>query len=236
MPDDDRPFWARHQLRMAPQTKIVVTYDEELFIDGAVGLMTRWAAFTKGLMFVHAGSGLFSVALITDLVLPPEEDPFGQESVFSVHVMATDAAHVPFSEGMVVLEVKLGLFFQMALITGCRILPRIDDGFSASSSPRHVKTAGAVAAFAPRAFRRFLAGRQAFVMRIPVEIRPDVRVAGFARIASHVARRERRRALALRHQGQGGGQQQVGDEAGHTPNDTEPRRLGSRNRIRIYVG
>jgi hypothetical protein len=132
---------------MAPETKIDVTCDEELSIDGAVGLMTRCTAFAKGLMFVHEGSGLFFVALKTELVLPPEADPRGQHNVFSVQIVATAAAHVPFSKGMVELEVELRLFFQMALITDCRIIPRIDDKFSAPPSRLYVKTGGAMAGF-----------------------------------------------------------------------------------------
>ena len=48
---------------MAPQTQVVIPLDKHLFINGAVGVMTRGAALPQCFVFKHAGSRLFPVTL-----------------------------------------------------------------------------------------------------------------------------------------------------------------------------
>lgn len=77
--------------------------------------------------------------------------------------------------------------------TGIERLPRVqqrkglDRGLSAARVD--VRFAGTVAAFAPRLLGEFLAGSETLVMRIPVERRPHVGVARFARRTADESRR-----------------------------------------------
>jgi hypothetical protein len=64
---DEHASIALH-LRMAAQTQIVVRLRQHLFVDGAVRLMTRGAAFPQGFVLENKTSRLFPMTVCALLV------------------------------------------------------------------------------------------------------------------------------------------------------------------------
>jgi hypothetical protein len=60
-------------------------------------------------------------------------------------IVALDTIHLSFANGMMLWKMEFGIYFQMALITGLRIVPRVNDEFFASrSSDGNMLTGGSV--------------------------------------------------------------------------------------------
>jgi len=90
---------------------------------------------------------------------------------------------------------------------------RKSDNGRLSAVSLHVSLAGAVAALAPGMVRRLLAGGDAFEVRVLIKFRPDVGMAGFARLAAYESAGQFCRGAALRNRrwllregGQSGGE------------------------------
>src|SRR5258706_10084667 len=68
--------------------------------------------------------------------------------VHAMRVVALDAVHFAFDDGMMLREVEFGMCFQVALKTGGGVLAGIDDELAASAARHDVFAGGAVAGFA----------------------------------------------------------------------------------------
>lgn len=136
-------------LGMAFQTKVRVVFDQQFSIDRAVRAMTNGAAFAHGFVLKNKGTRLFPMTLGATFVLSRHRQAAGGfENIRAVRIVALHAIHFAFENGVVMRELKLGVRFEMALKTGGRLFPRVDDEPATRSS--HV--------FAGRAMARFATG------------------------------------------------------------------------------
>jgi hypothetical protein len=136
-------------LGMALQAQVGIILDEELAIDGAVGIVAHRAAFPHRLMLEHKWPRLLPVALRAILVEPRHGQPARWfQNVAAVRIVAFHAIHFPFHHRMALGQMKLGLGLQVALETSCRVLSRIDDEPAATASCLHMLAAGSMATLA----------------------------------------------------------------------------------------
>jgi hypothetical protein len=126
-------------LRVTLQTEIVVGLDEHFAINRAVRLMTGDAALAQRLMFVNDRFGLLSMALGTGFVQTGHRQAAGRfHDVVSMRIVALDAIHSRFNNGMMIRQIKFGVDFQMALVAACGILSGINDELASAAASLHV--------------------------------------------------------------------------------------------------
>lgn len=118
-------------------------------------------------MLKYKWTALRDVALKTGFVLTEKERasafdflrktcPASLNRAADVRVVTVGAAHLVFQNRVVMRQLKLRAHFQVALETGVRRSPRIDD-LAFVATGRDVQTSGAVTAFAAH-FLRVIAG------------------------------------------------------------------------------
>ena len=142
---DIRPL----HLHMAFQAEIIVALDKKLAIDRAVGIVAGGASVAESFVFENEWAALLAMALGTVLVQPRHgESAGGLHDVMAVGVVALDAVHHPFDDGMMLRQLEFGVDVQVALKAGGGILAGIDDEAAAAATDAHMFAGGAVARFA----------------------------------------------------------------------------------------
>lgn len=133
---------------MTLQAEGVVTLGEHLRVDGAVDVVAGGAAFADSLVVEHMRAGLLVVALGADLVDASHGQDLRLADVLAVRIVAGDAGHSSFLDGMVEGEAELGLLVDVTLEAGFGVLAGIDDEPAPAAAGVDVEAAGAVATFA----------------------------------------------------------------------------------------
>lgn len=174
---------AARGLRMTAQAEIRVRLHEHLLIDGAMRRVTGRAAFAQRFVLVHRALALLTMTRGALLVQPRHrQSARGLHHVRAVRVVALDAIHLPFTYGMVLRQVKLGVNIQVARKARLRILARIDDELPAPAADYDVFASRPMARFTTRTAQHL----RAFNMK------PRVRTGGkdarVIRVAIHTAR------------------------------------------------
>ena len=153
--DDDL---ARHGLHlgMAFQAKVVIPFHKQLLVDRAMWIVARLAAFAERLVFECERPRLIAMALRAGLIeLGHRQTSRRFLDVAPVRVVAIDAVHPFFHNGMMMRQVELRMNFQMALVTTRGVFARVHDEFASTAPAGNVLAARAVAGFAPRHARPF---------------------------------------------------------------------------------
>lgn len=137
------------RLRVALEAKIVVALDQHLAVDRAVGAVTNGAAFAHRFVLEDERLDLIAMTLCAGLVESRHgEATGGFHDVCAVRVVALDATHFAFEDGMMLREAELGVRLDVAIQTARRVLARIENKFSPATAAGDVQTAGAVTSFA----------------------------------------------------------------------------------------
>lgn len=138
-----------HVLRMAAEAEIAVTNDEQLRIDGAVGIVAGNAAFAQRGMLENERMRLRAVALGTAFVQARHRQAAGGfHNVHAVGIVALDAVHLAFDDRVMLREIEFSVRFEMALETRGGVRAGIDDELAAPAARRDMQAARPVAGFA----------------------------------------------------------------------------------------
>lgn len=151
----DKKVAARDTIRswglgVASETKIHVPLHKHLRIDGAVRVVANRAALAQGRVLEDVRPGFFTMALGAALVEARHGKPARRlHNVHAVRIVALDAIHLAFQDGVVLGQMKFRARFLMALETGFGVFAGIDDEFLEATATGHgdVLAAGAVAGF-----------------------------------------------------------------------------------------
>jgi len=136
-------------LRVAFEAEIRIAFDQKLPIHRAMRIVANRAAFAHRLVLEYERPRLLAMALRAIFILPRHRQPARRfKNVHPVRVVALDAIHLPFNNGMMLWQVELGLRLQMALETRRRVLPWVNDELAAATTGFNVLAARAVARFA----------------------------------------------------------------------------------------
>jgi hypothetical protein len=143
---DTRPL----DLRMAAQAEVRVAVNQQLSIDRSVRAVASRAPFAHRFMLEYERLGLFPVTLCATLVSPRHgESAGGSEYIHAVRIMALNAIHMAFENGMMLRQAELAMDIQVTLEAGGGVFTRVDDEFPPAAAGLDVFAAGAVAGFAP---------------------------------------------------------------------------------------
>ena len=136
-------------LRMAPQTKVVIPLEQELWADRRVRCVADGAAFAHGLMFKDKGAALIPVARGARFIqLRHGQSRRRLENIVSVRVMALDTIHPSFDDGMMIRQIQLSVDLEVTLKANRRVSPRVDDESAAPAAGGDMLAPGAMAGFA----------------------------------------------------------------------------------------
>lgn len=114
-------------------------------------IVTDCAAFAHRFMLENKWSRLFAMTLRATLVQPGHCQSAGRfEDVAAVGVVALNAIHPAFNEGMMLRLAKFSFGLQMALETSVRIFAGVYDEFAAPPANFNVFAARTMAGFASR--------------------------------------------------------------------------------------
>lgn len=139
----------RDHLGMATEAEIVVTLDEHLFIHRTVRLVADDAALAQGGVLKDHGPGFLAMALRAGFVFAGERETMrGFHDVHAVRVVALNAVHLAFDDGVMLREIELRVRLEVALEAGFGIATGIDDEFVVTAAGGDVLAAGTVAGFA----------------------------------------------------------------------------------------
>src|SRR3954465_12374318 len=93
-----------------------------------MGIVATRASFPKRGMFENERPRLLPMALRTSLIPPcHRETTRWLHDVHAMRVMALDATHLAFGNGMMLGQVEFGVNVEMALEAGLRVFSGIDD-------------------------------------------------------------------------------------------------------------
>jgi len=176
-------------LRVAFEAEIGVALDEHFGIYRAVRAMTDDAAFAHGGVFKNERTGLFAVALGAGFVLARHGETSGWfHNVHAMGVVALDAIHFAFKDGMMLREMEFRLRLLVALETGFGIFAGIDDEFLEPAASGHgdVFASGAVAGFAAALAGHFSIGNAQSRVRAGGENAGDIGMTVDTRLVAHV--------------------------------------------------
>jgi len=138
-------------LRVTLQAKVVVALDQHLRIHRTMGLMARRTAVTQRLVLEGMRPGLLAVALRAPLIQSRHsQSASGFHNVKPVRIVTLRTIHVPFRNGMVLGQIKLGMCLQVTGETRRGITAGIDDELTPTATHGRVPAARTVARFAPR--------------------------------------------------------------------------------------
>ena len=152
---DEKVSEAARTLRLgvAAQTEVRVARREHFGVDRAMRTMADGATLAHSRVLEDDRLGLFAMALGAGLVQTRHRQPAsGFHDVLTVGIMALDAVHLAFENGVVLWKMEFRLLGQMAPKASLGIFPGVDDKFSAPprATPQgHMFAPRAVAGFAP---------------------------------------------------------------------------------------
>lgn len=115
-------------LRVTAEAEIIVRLGEHFFVHRTVRLMANDAAFAQRGVLEDERPRLLAVALGAGLVVAGERQAaLGFHDVHAVRVMALDAVHLAFEDGVMLRKIELRVCLEMAGETGLRIAAGIDN-------------------------------------------------------------------------------------------------------------
>ena len=118
---------------MTAQTEVGVALNQHLAIDGSVRGVAGNATFSQRLMLEDELPGLFAVTGGTVFVQPCHREPTEWfHDVQPVWIVALDAIHLAFNDGVVLGQIELCVSLEMAFKTRGRVFAGVDDEFSAA--------------------------------------------------------------------------------------------------------
>ena len=118
-----------------------------------MGFVADHATFAQGLVLEHKWPRLLPVALRAAFVLARHSQAaFWFRDVQAVWIVALNAVHVPFIDGMMLGQPKLRFDFEMAVVARPGIFARVDDECPAPAPRFDMFAPRSVAGFAPRGF------------------------------------------------------------------------------------
>ena len=105
----------RLELRVTLETEVLIRLHEQLGIHRAVRLVANHAAFAQGRVLEREGPGLFAVTLGAGFIHPRHrQTAFGSEDIAAMRIMAMDAVHPIFEDGMMLRQLELSVRGEMA--------------------------------------------------------------------------------------------------------------------------
>jgi hypothetical protein len=138
-------------LRMAFKAEVQITLDEQLGVDAPMRAVADRAALPQRRMLKDEGPGLFPVTLSAGFAQPCHGQPAGRfVDVAAVRVMALHAIHLLLWHWVVLGEQELRLLLAMALETGRRVLPGVDDESASPAASGNMQAGRPMARFAAR--------------------------------------------------------------------------------------
>jgi len=155
-------------LKMAFETKRGVPIDEHFLVNRSMWRMTSHAALTHSLVLEHERASLGSMAFETRFVSAKESHPAAPEFLMKsgatalnrvafVRIVTIGAIHLVLENRMMMRQLKLRAYLQVALETGVRISMRIND-VAPSTARLHVFASRAVTRFASHRLRVLASG------------------------------------------------------------------------------
>lgn len=138
------------RLRVAFEAEVGVALDEQFVVNRAVRVVTHDAAFTHGLVLENKRPRLIAMAGGTGLVqLRHCQSAGGFHDVVPMRVVALDAVHLAFDDGMMMRQAEFGVRANMAAEAGFGGFAGIDDELVAAlPAGLDVLAGGAVAGLA----------------------------------------------------------------------------------------
>ena len=149
-------------LEVAFEAEGGVALHQHFAVDRAVNRVARRAAFTHRLMLENERPALRGMTLAAGLALHRRRKRSAESRVPLVRVVAVAAGHFPFHHRMMVRQVELASFVEMALEASLRILTGVDNGAVAAAT-LVMQAAGAVARFTAHVMKVWPFGLQASV-------------------------------------------------------------------------
>ena len=115
-------------LEVAFEAQGGVALHQHLAVDRTVNRVARRAAFAHRLVLENERPALRSVTFAAGLTLHRRRKRPAESSVPLVRVMTIAAGHFPFHDGMMVGQVELASFVEMALEANLRVLAGVNNG------------------------------------------------------------------------------------------------------------
>ena len=174
-------------LRMASQTKLRVSLNEHFVVDGSVRLMARCASVLHPFVDKHKGARLFAMTLRTLLVLPSKaESACLFENVSPMGIMAVDAVHLSFKDGVVLRKAKLRMFLLMAVQARLRVSAGVVDKDRFATPSLYVLATRSVARFTTAYFVKVCFFLEEPRMNAAGKLSRDFCVAVFTLLVAHI--------------------------------------------------
>lgn len=158
------PAGTRLLLEVAFQAEIGIPLGEHLGIDGTMRFVTGGAAFPCGFMLENEGTTLGLMATNTGFVAAVGGRCRASQCPALVRMMAVTAGHLAIFNRMMMRQLELSPFVQMALKAGLGRFARIDNRV-AGTTGLCVETAWSVTGFAAHVFAVFALRNQFCVIR-----------------------------------------------------------------------
>lgn len=152
--NDDTPW--RTDTSVTLQTEVGITFRQHLWINGAMNIVTIDATFAYGLMVEHVWPCLLTMTLRANIIHSSHVHALWIVNILTMRVVATNTAHSPFFERMMIGKIELRFFINMALETCFRIFTWIDDKLTLTAAGIYMETTGTMTAFAALAGNAFL--------------------------------------------------------------------------------
>ncbi len=138
-------------LRVALETKVRITFDQQLPVHGTMRRVTHSAAFAQGFVFKDQRTRLLAMTGRAAFVEARHRESAGRlEDVAPVRVVTVHAVQPPFDDRVVVRQIEFRVRLQVTLEAGRRVLAGIDDKLTPTAAHRDVLAARTVARFASR--------------------------------------------------------------------------------------
>jgi len=115
-------------LHMTLEAKIVVAFGQKLPVDRAMGVVAGDAPIAQRFVLKDERSALLAMTLRAALIQSCHRQAAGGlHDVMTMRVVALDAVHDSFHDGMMLWKFEFGMDVQMTLETCGRIFTRIND-------------------------------------------------------------------------------------------------------------
>jgi hypothetical protein len=135
-------------LCVAFQAKVIVAFNEQFGVDGAVGIVTNGAAFAESFVFKNVGAGLLAMTLSAGFIEATHgEAARGFLDIAAVRIVTLDAIHFAFDDRVMLRESEFCVRLEMTIETPGGVVTRIDDKLSAATTSGDVLTAGTMTGF-----------------------------------------------------------------------------------------
>lgn len=186
LPPDEDPSANGLLLEMAFETQGGVALDQHAGVDRPVDRVAGGAALANRLMLEDKGTPLRDMTTATRVMLRGELSSASLDRPSFVRIVAIAAIDLPLRDRMVVGEIELRAFIQMAAITRFRRFAGVDDGMEGASG-LIVNTARSMAGLAADVHGVLTLGLQPIVIRRH-EVPRDVLVTLLAGFRPHKLR------------------------------------------------